>query len=30
MRVAGKRWTVEESFQASKGPAGLDQHQVRR
>lgn len=29
VRVAGKRWTVEESFQTSKGVAGLDQHQVR-
>jgi SRSO17 transposase len=28
--VAGRRWTVEESFQAGKGLAGLDQHQVRR
>jgi SRSO17 transposase len=30
VRVAGRRWTVEESFQAGKGLAGLDQHQVRR
>lgn len=30
VRVAGRRWTVEESFQAAKGLAGLDQHQVRR
>jgi hypothetical protein len=30
VRVAGRRWTVEESFQASTGLAGLDQHQVRR
>ncbi|MFJ4649353.1 IS701 family transposase [Streptomyces bobili] len=29
-RVAGRRWTVEETFQASKGLAGLDEHQVRR
>jgi SRSO17 transposase len=29
VRVAGRRWTVEESFQASKNLAGLDQHQVR-
>src|SRR3954464_11657749 len=28
--VAGRRWTVEESFQAGKGLAGLDEHQVRR
>jgi hypothetical protein len=26
----GRRWTVEESFQAGKGLAGLDEHQVRR
>jgi SRSO17 transposase len=30
IRVAGRRWTVEESFQAGKGLAGLDEHQVRR
>jgi len=30
VRVAGVRWTVEESFQAGKGQVGLDQHQVRR
>ncbi len=30
VRVAGRRWTVEESFQANKGLAGLDEHQVRR
>ena len=29
VRVAGQRWTIEESFQAAKGQAGLDQHQVR-
>ena len=29
VRVAGRRWTVEESFQTAKGQAGLDQHQVR-
>jgi hypothetical protein len=28
--AAGRRWTVEESFQAGKGLAGLDEHQVRR
>lgn len=27
--VAGRRWAVEESFQQSKGLAGLDEHQVR-
>jgi hypothetical protein len=30
VQVAGRRWTVEENFQASKELAGLDQHQVRR
>ena len=29
VRVAGRRWRVEESFQTSKGLTGLDQHQVR-
>jgi SRSO17 transposase len=29
VRVAGRRWTIEESFQAAKGQAGLDEHQVR-
>jgi SRSO17 transposase len=28
-RIAGYRWTTEENFQASKGLAGLDEHQVR-
>ncbi|MFF4140849.1 IS701 family transposase [Streptomyces sp. NPDC001698] len=28
--VAGSRWRVEETFQAGKGLAGLDEHQVRR
>ncbi|KUN89373.1 IS701 family transposase [Streptomyces griseoruber] len=30
VRVAGRRWTVEETFQAGKGLTGLDEHQVRR
>lgn len=30
VHVAGRRWTVEETFQASKGLTGLDEHQVRR
>ena len=30
VRVAGIRWSVEESFQAAKSQVGLDQHQVRR
>jgi SRSO17 transposase len=29
VRVAGRRWSVEEAFQAGKGLAGLDEHQVR-
>jgi SRSO17 transposase len=28
--IAGRRWTIEENFQSSKGLAGLDEHQVRR
>jgi hypothetical protein len=28
--VAGRRWTIEEAFQAGKGLAALDEHQVRR
>ena len=30
MKVTGLRWTIEENFQAGKGLAGLDEHQVRR
>ncbi|MGW3746724.1 IS701 family transposase [Streptomyces sp. NPDC005146] len=30
VKVAGRRWTVEEPFQSGKGLAGLDEHQVRR
>ncbi len=30
VQVAGRRWNVAESFQAGKGLAGLDEHQVRR
>jgi SRSO17 transposase len=29
IRVAGKRWPVEECHQQGKGQTGLDQHQVR-
>ncbi|MCE7003648.1 IS701 family transposase [Kibdelosporangium philippinense] len=29
VRVAGRRWSIEESFQTAKGQVGLDQHQVR-
>jgi hypothetical protein len=28
--VAGRRCTIEEPFQAGKGLAGLDEHEVRR
>jgi hypothetical protein len=28
VRIAGHRWTIEEAFQAGKGLAGLDEHQV--
>jgi SRSO17 transposase len=30
VKVAGRRWTVEETFQSAKGLTGLDDHQVRR
>jgi hypothetical protein len=30
VRVAGRRWAIEERLQTSKGLVGLDQHQVRR
>jgi SRSO17 transposase len=30
VRVAGVRWRIEESFQATKTLTGLDEHQVRR
>jgi SRSO17 transposase len=30
VRVAGRRWTIEEAFQSGKGLAGMDEHQVRR
>ena len=30
VRVAGRRWIIEETFQTGKGLAGLDEHQVRR
>ena len=29
VKVAGRRWTIEESFAASKELAALDEHQVR-
>jgi SRSO17 transposase len=30
VKTAGRRWTVEENFQAGKGLTGLDEHQARR
>jgi hypothetical protein len=30
VRVAGRRWCIEERIKTSKGLVGLDQHQVRR
>jgi SRSO17 transposase len=30
VKVAGCRWRIEESFQATRGLGGLDAHQVRR
>jgi SRSO17 transposase len=30
VRIAGRRWTIEERFQTGKGLVGLDRHQVRR
>jgi SRSO17 transposase len=30
VRAAGMRWPIEESFEAAKGEAGLDNYQVRR
>ena len=29
-RVAGVRWSIEETFQTAKGEAGLDHYQVRQ
>ena len=29
VRAAGMRWPIEESFEAAKGEAGLDNYQVR-
>ncbi len=29
VRVAGRRWTIEASFEAAKGEVGLDQYEVR-
>ena len=29
MKVAGRRWAIEESFETAKGEVGLDQYEVR-
>lgn len=29
VRIAGRRWSIKENFQAAKTLVGLDQHQVR-
>jgi SRSO17 transposase len=29
VKIAGRRWTIEENFQAGKGLTRLDQQQVR-
>jgi SRSO17 transposase len=29
VRIAGKRWTIEEALEAAKGEVGLDQYEVR-
>jgi SRSO17 transposase len=30
VRVAGRRWIIEESFEQAKGEVGLDQYEVRK
>jgi len=30
VRIAGRRWRVEEGFAQAKGEVGLDQYEVRR
>jgi SRSO17 transposase len=30
VRVAGRRWAIEEGFEQAKGEVGLDQYEVRR
>jgi SRSO17 transposase len=30
VKIAGRRWDTEESFQASNDLTGLDDHQARR
>ena len=30
VRVAGRRWAIEECFEEAKGQVGLDRYEVRR
>jgi SRSO17 transposase len=30
IRIAGRRWAVEDSFEAAKGEVGLDEYEVRK
>lgn len=30
IRVAGRRWSIEDSFEAAKGEVGLDEYEVRK
>jgi SRSO17 transposase len=30
IRIAGRRWSVEDSFEAAKGEVGLDEYEVRK
>jgi SRSO17 transposase len=30
IRVAGRRWAIEDSFKAAKGEVGLDEYEVRK
>jgi SRSO17 transposase len=30
IRVAGRRWAIEDSFEAAKGGVGLDEYEVRK
>jgi SRSO17 transposase len=30
VRIAGKRWTIEEPLEVAKGEVGLDEYEVRR
>lgn len=30
IRIAGKRWSIEDGFRAAKGEAGLDEYEVRK